>query len=151
MKMVLTNIYEEVVDPNFHSVIRGLSTKGFVTTPPVDILENLQYLYGKPIFQELDATLLRLNDPMNRMKPVEVMLRVIEEVQLFLLSKPDKYIALTEPNPIIYALIKLTNTRGMYSKGIEKWHERPLQDRRKWAELSAHMVKYYERIPPKRG
>ena len=77
------------------------------------------------------------------MKPVEVMLRVIEEVQLFLLSKPDKYIALTEPNPIIYALIKLTNTRGMHAKGIEKWQKRPPQDSSKWSELLSHMVEDY--------
>ena len=62
--------FEEVVDPTFHSGRRGLSTNGFVTTPPVDILYNLQRLYGKPIYQELDAALLRLNEPMNRMQPV---------------------------------------------------------------------------------
>ena len=79
--MVLTNIFEEVVDPDFHSVSRGLSTKGFGTTSPVDILENLQFLYGKPIYQELDTTLLRLNYPMNIMQTVEVMLRGIKEVK----------------------------------------------------------------------
>ena len=45
--MVLTNIFEEVVEPAFHSGSRGLDTKGFGTTAPVDILANLQRLYGK--------------------------------------------------------------------------------------------------------
>ena len=32
----------------------------------------------------------------------------------------------------------------MYAKGIKKWKKRPPQDRIKWAELSAHMVKDYK-------
>ena len=72
------------------------------------------------------------------------MLRGIKEVQLFLLAKQDKGRALTEPKPIIYALIKLTNNGGMYAKGIEKWQKIPPQDRRKWAKFSAHMVEDYE-------
>ena len=65
LKMVLTKIFEEVIDPAFHSGSRRLSTKGFGTTPPVNILANLQHLYGKPSYQELDAALLCLNKPMN--------------------------------------------------------------------------------------
>ena len=113
--------------------------------PPVDILEKLQRLYGKPSYQELDAELLRLNKPMNIMQPVEVMIRGIKEVKLFLLAITDKYRDLNEPNLISYALIKITKTGGIYSKGIEKWQKIPLQDRRKWAEFSAHMVEDYEK------
>ena len=65
--------------PTFHSGIRGISTKGLGTTPPFDILANLQRLYGKPSFQKLNATLLHLNKPTNKMQLVEVMLRGIEE------------------------------------------------------------------------
>ena len=85
--------------------------------------------------------MLSLNEPTNRMQLVEVMLRGIEEVKLFLLAKPDKDRALTKPNLISYALIKLTKTGAMYAKGIEKCQKSPLQDGIKWAELSAHMVK----------
>ena len=76
--MVLTKMFEEVVDPAFQYGSRGLATKGFSTTPPVDILVNIQRLYGKTSYQELDAVLLRLNDPMNIIQPVEVVLREIE-------------------------------------------------------------------------
>ena len=82
-------MFKEVVDPSFHSGSRGLATKGFVKTPPVVILENIQRLYGKPSYQELDTALLRLNDPMNQMQLVEVILRGIEEVRLLLLSHLD--------------------------------------------------------------
>ena len=79
------------------------------------------------------------------------MLRLIEEVQIFLLSNPDKDRALTEPNVISYTLIKLTKNRGMYTKGIEKWQKRPPQNRRKWAELLAHMVEEYGGHITKKG
>ena len=88
----------------------SVTTKGFVTTPPVDILENLQHLYGKPSYQYLDDALLGLNKPMKQMQPVKLILTGIDEVQLFLLDKPDKDRALTEPNLISYALIKLKKT-----------------------------------------
>ena len=39
----------------------------------------------------------------------------------------------------------------MYDKGINKWQKRPPQDRRKWAELSAHMVEDYKRRLTKTG
>ena len=75
--MVLTNISEKLVDPDLHSGSRRLATKGSVTIPPVDILANLQHLYGKPSYQDLNAAFLRLKNPMNRMQPVEVRLRGI--------------------------------------------------------------------------
>ena len=143
--MVLTIIFEEISDPALHSGSRGLTTKGFGNTPPVEILANLQRFYGKPSYQELDAIFLCLNKPMNRMPPVNFMLSAIEEVKLFLLSNPDEDRALTESNLISYALINLTKKGGVYDKEIEKWQKRPPQNRRKWAKLLAHMVKDYER------
>lgn len=107
LKMVLTIIFEEVINLEFYSISQGLPTRGFGTTPPVDNFVNLQRLYGKPSYQELDITLLHLNKPMNQINPVEVMLRGIEEVQQLLPSDPVKDCALTELNLINYALIKL--------------------------------------------
>ena len=68
---------------------------------------------------------------MNQMQPVGVILRGIEEVQIFLLANPDKDRALTDPKLIRYALIKPTKTGGVYVKGIEKWRKWPTQDWRK--------------------
>ena len=67
LKMVLTNMFKEFVDSAFHSRSRGLATKGLGTTPLVEILANLQHLYGKPSYQKCDAALLRLNEPINWM------------------------------------------------------------------------------------
>ena len=117
--MVITEMFEKVVEPELHSGSRGLATKGFGTTPPVDILANLQHLYGKPRYQELDAALLRLKEAINIMRPVEVILRLKGEVQLFFLDNPNEDSALTELNLISYALIKLTKIGGVYAKGID--------------------------------
>ena len=84
MKIVLTKMFKEFVEPIFHSSSRVLATKLLGTTPLVDILANLQRLYSKLSYQELDSALLRLIETMNRMQPVELMLRGVEEVQLFL-------------------------------------------------------------------
>ena len=103
-------MFEEVVEPDLYSGRRGLATKGFGTPPPVDILANLQCLYRKPSYQEVDTALLRLKKPMKRMQPVGVMLIGIGEVKLFLLANPDEESTLTEPNLISYALTILTKT-----------------------------------------
>ena len=60
-------MFKEFVNPAFHSGSRGLATKGFGTTPPVDILANLQRLYGKLSYKELGAALLHLKNPINLM------------------------------------------------------------------------------------
>ena len=88
--MVLKKMFEDFIDPALHSGSRGLVTKVFGTTPPVDIIENIQHLYGKLSYQELDAALIHLNKTMQRMELVKVMLRGFEEVQIFLLSNLEK-------------------------------------------------------------
>ena len=87
--MVLTKTFEDVIDPAFHTVSRGLATIGFGNTKPYDVLSHINSLYGKPSLTELEGALLRLNEPMNHSHPIEVMLRGIEEVQIFLLANPE--------------------------------------------------------------
>ena len=89
-------------------------------------MANLQRIYGKPSYQDINTALLRLKDLMNIMKPVELMLKGIELVQLFLLANPDKDRALIEPNLINYALIKLTKI----CQGDQEVAKKPLYNRR---------------------
>ena len=98
--MVLTNTFEDVIDLSFHTGIRGLATRGFGNTKPYDVLVHMHSLYGKPSLTELEGTLLRLNEPMNRSHPIEVILQGIEEVQIFLLANPEEDCQLSEPNLI---------------------------------------------------
>ena len=57
-------------------------------------------LYGKPTVQELEGALKRLLNPMERNDPIEVMLRDIEDVQMFLLAHPEGDKEMSEPQLI---------------------------------------------------
>ena len=72
---------------------------------------------------EIEGALLRLNKPMNRSHPIELMLWGIEEVKIFLLANPEEDRKLSEPNLIGYALIKLSKCGGMYAKALERWNK----------------------------
>ena len=85
----------------------GMSRQGFGNDKPPAILECLKRLYITPILQELDQELLRLNSPMDRNKPVEVMLRSTREVQMFLMAHPDADFEISDVNLIRYVMIKL--------------------------------------------
>ena len=85
-------------------------------------------LYGKPSLPELENALCQLLLPMDRSKPIEVMLREIEAVQIFLLSNPEESRQMLDATMISYVLIKMFNT-GLYGKPIERWNERTAGDR----------------------
>ena len=116
--MVLNKTFEDFIDPAFHTGSWGLATRGFENTKPYDVLAHIYSLYGKPSLTELEGALLRLNEPMNRSHPIEVMLQGIEEVQIFLLVNPEEDRQLSEPNLIGYALINLSKCGGMYAKAL---------------------------------
>ena len=130
--MVLTKTFEDVIDPAFHTGSRGLATRGFRNTKPYNVLDHIHSLYGKPSLTELEGALLRLNEPMNRSHPIEVMLRGIEEVKIFLLTNPEEDRQLSELNLIGYALIKLSKCEGMYAKSPERWNKVLPKNRKKW-------------------
>jgi hypothetical protein len=122
----LTTILEAAFDVAFHSGGTALAERGFGTATPQEILSRFQQNYGRPGYQEIKSALLRLTQPMDRMQPIEVMLRGIEEVQMFLLASPDEGRQLSEVNLIDHALIKLSETGGMYTKALETWNGAPL-------------------------
>ena len=80
---------------------------------------------------------------MDGLQPVEVMLRGIEEIQLFLLSNPDKNRKLSNALVISYALIKLTNT-CLYAKALERWYGQAIHDQRQWRAFRSFFVQEYE-------
>jgi hypothetical protein len=142
----LTTILENAFDVAFHSGGTALAERGFGTATPPEILSRFQQNYGKPGYQEIKTALLRLTQPMDRMQPIEVMLRGIEEVQMFLLASPDEGRQLSEINLIDHALIKLSETGGMYTKALEKWNGRTPQERKTWAQFREVMVRQYEKM-----
>lgn len=102
-------------------------------------------LYGKPSLTKLDKALTRLHEPMDRTAPIEVMLRNVEEIQMFLLANPDEDRQQKETQLITYALIKMANT-GLYYKAIECWSGRDIDDRKAWADFRVFMIHEYERM-----
>ena len=141
----LTTILEDSFDVAFHSGGTALAKRGFGTDTPPKILSRFQQNYGKPGYQEIKTALLRLTEPMDRMQPIEVMLRGIEEVQMFLLASPEEGRQLSEVNLIDHALIKLSETGGMYTKALESWNGRSPRECNMWAQFQEVMVKQYEK------
>ena len=98
--MALTTTLEDVIDLVFHTGSRGLATRGFRNTNPYNVLAHIHSLYGKPSLTELEGAQFPINEPMNRSHPIEMILRGIEEFQIFLLAKPKEDRQLSEPNLI---------------------------------------------------
>jgi hypothetical protein len=65
---------------------------------------------------------------------------------MFLLASPDEGRQLSEINLIDHALIKLSETGGMYTKALEKWNGRTPQDRKTWAQFRGVMVRQYRNV-----
>ena len=85
-------MFEKSTDTAYHSGGRknkGMARQRFGNDEATVILKLLKILYGTPSLQELDQALLRLHDPMDSNQPVEVMLCITEEVQMFLMENPD--------------------------------------------------------------
>ena len=143
--LVLVQVFEDAIPSAYHSGSTVMGQQGFGNLAPRDILFRLMHLYGKPSLEELERALQRFHKPMDRNAPVEVMLRDVEETQMFLMANADEDRALKETQLITYALIKLAGA-GLYSKAINRWTAKAIEDRRVWANFRAHMVTEYERM-----
>ena len=149
VRTALRLLFERIIDPAYHSGgtgTGGLARRGFGNDEPPDILARLQRLYGKPSLQELDQALLRLNDPMDRNQPVEVMLRAMEEIQMFPMAHPDGDREMSDVNLISYGTIKLSKCRGLYTKAMERWQAKTKDDKKLWANFRTHYITEYEKL-----
>ena len=76
--------------------------------------------------------------------PIEVILRSLKEVQMFLLESTEENRELKEVKIIDHALTKLSDMGGFYTKSLEKWNGRSVTDWRKWETFRIVMVGEYE-------
>ena len=120
-----------------------MGAMGFGPLTAPQIISHMQLNYGKPGIGEIKKALLRLNEPMDHDIPIDIMLRSLEEVHMFLLASPEENRELTEVNLNEHAEIKLSETGGFYTKALEKWNGRLVSDRRKWATFCTVMVGKY--------
>jgi hypothetical protein len=149
IRTALILLFERIIDEAYHSggtQVAGLGRRGFGNDEPPDIIARLKRLYGKPSLQELDQALLRLNDPMDRNLPVEVMLKSVEEIQMFLMAHPDGDRQMSDVNLISYGTIKLSKCGGLYSKAMERWQAKDNAIQRVWANFRQHYITEYEKL-----
>ena len=85
----------------------SMGATGFGTLAALQIILRMQWNYGKPYIMEVKNVLLWLNEPMDCNMPIEVMLRGLEEVQMFLLTSPEENRELTEVKLIDHDMIKI--------------------------------------------
>ena len=88
MTLILAEISEERILVTFHTGAIGIGQCSLGMLTPNIILARLMYLYGKPSIPDLERTLSKVNDPMDRMAIIKVMLRDIEAIH-FLVANPN--------------------------------------------------------------
>ena len=115
----LVTILDNVIDKSYHTGGTLMGATGFGTLTYPQIIARMKQKYGKSGIREIKKALLRLNDPMDQNMPIEVMLRILEEVQMFLLVSPEENREITEVNLMDHALIKILETGGFYTKALE--------------------------------
>ena len=89
VELTLVAILKGAIDTAYHTGATTMGATVFVPLTAPQIISRMQLNYGKPGIREIKKALLLLNDPMNCDMPIEVMLRSLEEVQMFLLASPE--------------------------------------------------------------
>ena len=98
----------------------GMARGEFGNDEPPAILEHLNRLYSAPSLQQLEQALLHLHDPIDCNQPVEVMLHITEQVQMFLMEHPERDLELIDVNLISSAMNKVSKCGGLYTMAIER-------------------------------
>ena len=117
MELNLIAILECTIDKEYHMGATVMGTTGFGQLTVPQIISGMQLNYRKPGIREIKKSLLRLNKPMDCNMTIEVMLRSLEEMQIFLLASPEENRELTEVNLIDRALIKLPKNGRLLHEG----------------------------------
>ena len=119
VELTLVAILKCDIDTAHHkrAKVMGATEFGPITAP--QMISRMQLNYGKPRIGEIKKALLCLNEPMDCNTPIDVMLRSLEEVHIFILASPEENRELTEVDLINHALIKLLDTGGFYTKALK--------------------------------
>ena len=145
--MALKAKFEIVIDKAYHTTGNtGIMGDGSGQLTPSEILQRLRKTYGRANIQEIEAKLLHLNNPMDRSLPVEVMIRDIEDVQLFLLANLADNIELTDVQLCTHDLIKLSKIGGLYANATEMWNLKDMTIRQQRMEFKMHFIAEYEKM-----
>ena len=141
-------MFKRIIDPSYH--FSGMARTGFGTDEAPSILQRLHTLYRKFSLGEIDESLLCLHDPTERNQPVEVMIWVIEEVQIFLLSHPEHNMSRPDTELINYEMNKINKT-GIYSRALAHRNSKTATNSTIWANFRTHMIAEYKKLIAKGG
>ena len=90
VELTLVAILECAIDKAYHTGATVIGATGFGPITAPQIISCMQLNYRKPGIGEIKKVLLCLNEPMDRNMPIEVILRSLEEVQMFLLAGQEE-------------------------------------------------------------
>ena len=88
VETTIVTILENKIEKSYHTGGTIMVATGIGTLTSPQIIARMQQNYGKPVIGEIKKDILRLKNPINQNMPIEVMLRSLEEVQMFLLESP---------------------------------------------------------------
>ena len=83
---------------------------------------------------------------MDRNLPVEMMIRDIEDIQIFLLANPADNMELTDVQLCTNGLIKIPKTGGLYTNATEKCNLKDRTIRQQWMEFKTRFIDEYEKM-----
>jgi hypothetical protein len=75
IQTALTQLFENVINEAHYTGATGMGQRGFGNLTPPQIQNQLMLLYRKPSLPKLENALHQLLQPLDRSKPIEVMLR----------------------------------------------------------------------------
>ena len=78
--------------------------------------------------------------------PVKVMIRDIEDVQLFLPVNPADKMELPDVQLCTHGLINLSKTGGLYANATEGWNLKDRTIRQQWMEFKTHFIDEYDKM-----
>ena len=90
VELTLVAILKGVINTGYHTGATAMGATVFGPLMALQIISRMQLNYRKPGIGEIKKALLRLNDPMDHDMPIVVILRSLEEVQMFLLASPEE-------------------------------------------------------------
>ena len=144
-------LFERVIPVIYHLGGTAMGIGGFGTQTAYQIKEALRSRFGTPTDAEMKEALVKMETPMIRDEPIEVVLRMMEEVQLFLLAHPEGGHEMTEVQLIRNVIMKMRDLGGVWTRPLEKWLVEPVLTRQTWTYFKTFMVTKYEEMLTARG
>ena len=95
VETTLVTILNNAIDKSYHTGGTIMGSRGFGALTSPQIIARLQQNYGNPGIGEIKKAFLCLNNPIYQNMTIEVVLKSLKKVQMFLLASPEENRELT--------------------------------------------------------